>query len=348
MRKIWPNADRERIDHLLRMYGSLNQSTGRKIQSACGHTEKPFAPVQERVFAALYGIHNGEPSHEALNHLFRWMLAHAGTARVDFNPRKTHNQWERIMSRYFSDPGFFTELALAEKLLLTVLRSRKDTPITDILLADRMADTHLATDLIVHQQMPKWRLQLGLQIEMGNHVQSKVNTLLERHRNDRKFFDSKDLPDEIRELLRHDTFVLCLSKFRPPVGKLPAWKEELFAGKRTYQSRHLKEHISDFSAYWRWVMDILEYLHKKIISRELDGHVRANRYLEILEEVGDGVFIRYRICRGNKQGKKPPILTIDFIQHARTPKSKVIISLGIPIDRDFLDLYRDMAGVRAQ
>ncbi len=59
------------------------------------------------------------------------------------------------MRYYFRSKGQYAELTIAERILLTAIRSKTQTPITDIFPADRMADKLLATDWICHQAMPK-------------------------------------------------------------------------------------------------------------------------------------------------------------------------------------------------
>lgn len=73
----------------------------------------------------------------------RWLMAHTGPRKYEFNVKKAGKQWPRIISHYFSANGHYGELAILEKILLTILRSKKPTILKDIFPADRHADLGL-------------------------------------------------------------------------------------------------------------------------------------------------------------------------------------------------------------
>ncbi len=337
------HAAKERFDFLCWAHDKLAYRSDLKLVSWCGRTSRELSIVQKRVFGQIYGICNECGTLESQDILFRWLLAHMGRSRHDFNIQKTSPQWEKIMRYYFRSKGQYAELAIAERILLTALRGKTKTPITNIFPADRMADKLLATDWIYHQDMTKWRMQIGVQVETSNHIRAKLNTQARRDTHDQSFF-WKNTPSVVQDFLRHNTAVMCFPLFAPSKELLERGKEDLTKGKRAYQSRLYKEESPDFSKYWRWVMDILDCLHRGIVDQSIRLYPHRKQSFSFLEETKEWNTLRVSL----EEEAKRDIAFIDFYTNFHKKNTQHPISFAMPIGGDFLDIYRDMAGVRAR
>ncbi len=83
--------------------------------------------------------------------------------------------------------GHYAEVALLERILLSVCKKQIHNPVGDIFMADRLADYHMMTDWLMHMPMVHGTMQLGIQLAAGRGNLGKINDLHKRELNDRKF-----------------------------------------------------------------------------------------------------------------------------------------------------------------
>lgn len=100
-------------------------------------------------------------------------------------------------------------------------------------------------------------------------------------------------------------------------------------------------------------MDVLKFFHRWIISRLIDSHYKLDYHT--FAETNDATC--RTIAAKIENIEDVPILTLKLTErpiHSKPPSCKPNIKVvcpltyQIPIPPDFLDIYRDMAGVRAQ
>ena len=74
----------------------------------------------------------------------------------------------------------------------------------------------------------------------------------------------------VSQFLRHGTAVMTFPHFSTSASQIHERKEALLDGKRTYQSRLVKENNPIFEHYGRWIMEILDALDDGITRRLID------------------------------------------------------------------------------
>lgn len=333
---------RERISYLEKWEELLSYRTDLKIALGCWGSSKELSAVQARVMAQVYGMQWAYTSQVPSDYLFRWLLAHLGNTKYDFRVRKSHYQWPDIIGRYFLGNGQYAEIAVLEKILLTILRSRKPTPISDIFMADRMADAHMKTDWIMHRDMPQGRLQLWVQVSVWNHVIGKTKDILTRPTHDRVWFESKHSPI-VSQFLRHGTAVMTFPHFTTSMSQIHGRRELLLDGKRTYQSRLVKENNPAFEHYGRWIMEIIEALDDGIKRRLIDAFPHTVKDLHYDYVTRDG----HKIQITNKKIGQDPVVVLEFFREKSPKSSSRPIIFCLPLSGDLLDIYRDKLGARA-
>jgi len=137
----------------------------------------------------VYGIISAqEDNPDVHRRAFRWLLAHTAENSVSYDMRKSEEQWPHIMEYYFRRlNGHYAEVALLERILLSVYKKQSPHPIGDILIADRLADYHMMTDWLMHLPMVHGTMQLGIQLAAGRGNLGKINDLHKRKLNDKPF-----------------------------------------------------------------------------------------------------------------------------------------------------------------
>lgn len=334
---------RERISFLERWEELLSYRTDLKIAVGCWGSSKELSAVQSRVMAQVYGMQWAHAHQIPSDYLFRWLLAHLGSTKYDFRVKKTHYQWPDIVGRYFLGNGQYAEIAVLEKILLTILRSKKPTSISDIFMADRMADAHMKTDWIMHRDMPRGKLQLWVQVSVWNHVIGKTKDVLSRPMYDKIWFEKKR-SSVVSQFLRHGTAVMTFPHFSTSASQIHERKEALLDGKRTYQSRLVKENNPIFEHYGRWIMEILDALDDGITRRLIDTFPHTVKDLQYDYITRDG----HKIQITNKKIWEDPVVVLEFFREKAPKASSRPIIFALPVGGDLLHIYRDMLGVRAQ
>ncbi len=336
-----------RMEDLYDVEDSLRYNTRLKFQFWCGTTNKPLSEVQERVLAEVWWVFNpGEtwyPSPAVEKYLMRWLMAHTGPRKYEFNVKKAGKQWPRIISHYFSANGHYGELAILEKILLTILRSKKPTILKDIFPADRHADLGLWIDWIM--ELDK-NLRLGIQVGTGSNMNSKLKKLIQKHPHDRdviKWKNTGKKSDE--EHLSHDfvrdgSAVMLFPTFKTDKGDMSVRKADLLAWKRTYQTRHITEQNPSFVKYGRWIMDILDFLDRGIKSDFI--HMLDPRTPEVsqshITNSGDTVFAKVEKFEGQV------VATLELHENTQSYRTSRPIRFALPISPGFLKVYKEKMG----
>lgn len=198
----------------------------------------------------------------------------------------------------------------------------------------------MATDWITHLSLPHGNIHLGVQVATNNSIGHKVQILLKRPVHDRDHTSESPL---VRQFLRHNTAILAFPFFHPQADILEQGRKDLLSGNIDYQFHSLREHCPDFESYSRWIMELFEGLHRGIVERS----IVHNRYCQNLSydfpAKHGGTFV---VECDTKE--KRPFVTIQFFRDILRKNKNKIVALIMPIDPDFLDIYRDMAGVRAE
>ncbi len=341
-----PLSPRERFDFLQKAEEALSYRTDLKIDWWCWQTPRELSDVQARIFSQLYGIRGNsrDVSHPSTaDYLFRWLLAHVGSSKDDFNIEKNRHQWRRIISYYFRDNWHYCEISIAEKLLLTALRSKQETIKTDVMLWDRQLDSAWPADWILHRHLPNGRLQMGIQVAAGGTFRRKINNVLKRPRNDIPLFDKKP-SDNVLYFLRHGSAVLNFPRLDTTKEMRWEWLEALMSGKRLYQSRLIKKHSPHFEKYGRWILEVLQCFHDGVMSRSIQ---LLSKYVDDYGYVITHPDWHSLSVRLEKIGKEQ-VAIIELFPWEIRKNSKKPIQFAVPIGGDFLDIYRDKAGAPAK
>ena len=330
----------ERVDFLSDTEEKLSYRTDLKFNSGCYQVPRVLSSVRARIFAQVYGMHGLSSSDENNQTLFRWLFAHTGTSRSEFSPKYNHHQWSKIIRYYFQWIGHYAELALAEKLLFSLLISKKPTIIRDVFPADRNADRSMATDWMIHLELPKGQVNLGVQVVINNHIGHKINILLDRPVHDREYMVWAS--PLVRQFLRHNTAILSFPNFEPSDNILNKGRTTLLTGKTEYQFHHIRERFPDFENYGRWVGELFEVLHMGIKQRSIANNPYLSKLsYESATRTGNTVLVECDVIQ------EVPFVTLQFFKGKLDKYNSRVMTLIVPIHEDFLDLYRDMAGVRA-
>lgn len=111
-----------------------------------GHViDKELPDLKAKIFAQVYGIlSKKDMGNDIERRAFRWLLAHTAENSVSYNIHKGKEQWPHIMEYYFRrHDGHYAEVALLERLLLSIFKIDTKSPVGDLFLADRLADYHM-------------------------------------------------------------------------------------------------------------------------------------------------------------------------------------------------------------
>lgn len=334
----------QRVEALARIEEDLSYRTDIKMSLWCGQTSKDLSRVQERVFAQIYGIRCATSSPSSTDYLFRWLMAHTGETCYDFRPTEaSHYQWPKIISRYFNSSGHFAELVILEKILLAILRSRRPYPLSDVFMADRIGDKHMKTDWMFHRQLAQGLLQMGIQISIRNHVRGKVADILKRPISDIEVFDAKKSP-MIHQFMRHTTAVISFPHFPVSETQRKKWHKNLLEWSREYQSRWIKAVDDSFEHYARWIEEIFCAIDEGIRSRTIGIYPYNvhNLSYDVNTRQGDKVKITHEKILGQH------VVILEFFRSWVVKQKSRPIVFALPLHDDFLNIYRDMLGVRAQ
>jgi hypothetical protein len=323
----------------------LSYRTDLKFRSGCWRIKQhELSLVQERVLAQIYGMLWPSSDSETLNRAFAFLLAHAGWSKNDFRlERTTYHQWPAIIGKYFNSNWHYAELAILEKILLTILRTKKPSLLKDVRMADRLADTGVKTDWLFHLGLHHGLFRLGVQVTTANHIVAKVGGVLNRPMSDIAVFDQVESPF-VLDLLRHGTCVLAFNHFSTPIGDLPGRRDNLLWWSRTYQSRLISERNADFRDYGHWIFEILEVLDAWIRDRVIDRHRRMEN-ISFEHRTKDGNLIQVKLVKINREH----VIIMEFYKKWKWKwEDTRPIVFALPLTAEVLDVYRDMAGVRSQ
>ncbi len=131
--------------------------------------------------------------------------------------------------------------------------------------------------------------------------------------------------------------------FTTSMSQIHDRRELLLDGKRTYQSRLVKENNPVFEHYGRWIMEIIEALDDGIKRRLIDAFPHTVKDLHYDYVTRDG----HKIQITNKKIGQDPVVVLEFFREKSPKSSSRPIIFCLPLSGDLLDIYRDKLGVRA-
>lgn len=161
------------------------------------------------------------------------------------------------------------------------------------------------------------------------------------------------MPQAVRDLLRHNTAILTFPRFKTAQENRETALRFLQSGSSRYQSEMIATTGNKtFNDYGRQVLRILQFFHEGITDRVIDHRARLQHH-EFSQTDDRGETVSGSIY--DHQGMPIASIRIQDPPHNTSPKSfkpkirrnKPVI-FSVPIFPDFLDLYRDMAGVQAK
>ncbi len=332
----------------------LRQDSHRHMELGGHYIERELPKLKALIFAQVYGILSEGDTHDSSRRAFRWLLAHTDKSAVSYNPKKETKQWENIMEYYLrKNHGHYAEVALLERLLLSIHKAnRSNIPLTDVFIADRSADYSMMTDWIMHHTMTHGTLHMGVQLSTGKSLRSKLNDFHKRPLHDKKYINSQNVSPTMRDFMRHNTAVLSFPRFRTSDASRARALRFLLSGSPRYQSEMIATaHNKTFNDYGRQVLEALDYFHQGIMDRVIDHRARLHHHeFKTMNEKGEtisgSIMDNAGIPIATIKVQEPRIKTSPF---GRKPvySQPTVLSYSVPIFPDFLDLYRDMAGVRA-
>lgn len=184
-------------------------------------------------------------------------------------------------SRYFRKfHGHYAEVALLERILLSALKTPEtNMPFSDLFMADRSADHHMMSDWIMHQTMTHGRLQMGIQLSTGKNGSAKRNDFQKRPLHDRDVLQSNDMPDVVRDFLRHNTAILSFPRFKTADDNRARALRVLLSGSSRYQSEMIATTGNrTFNKYGRQVSEVLRFFHAGVVDRIIQYRARLGHH----------------------------------------------------------------------
>lgn len=270
-----------RFRRLMELEKELKTDTHGHMSLGAHMLKRELPQLKATIFAQVYGILSEGQAHDTSRRAFRWLLAHTDNSKISYNPSNPTQQWRNIMEYYFRKfHGHYAEVALLERILLSVFRApQTDMPLSDLFMADRAADYNMMSDWIMHQTMTHGKLQMGIQLATGKGASSKRNDFHKRPLHDRNFFQSADVPDVVRDFLRHNTAILAFPRFKTAEQNRARALRYLLSGSPRYQSYMIATTGNrTFNNYGRQVMEILRFFHAGVIDRVIDHRARLSHH----------------------------------------------------------------------
>jgi len=282
------------------------------------------------------------------------LLANTYKSKTAYRPDLWMPQWEKIMEYYFrKSHGLYAELTIVERILLAVLRSQwPHELIGDMYLADRFADYYMMSDAMLILKLLHWKIQLGIQIWTGKHA-AKISDFSKRPLDDNLIQIYEGPIDAFR---RDVTAAISFPLFRTSERSRERALHALVSWSQNYQSQMIIAGGNKrFLNYGHQVGAILWLLHECICDRIIEGNGRFAEQEFVTRENALGEVMRCVVWDNNGL----QVVTITYLGSERNvrgewrrPKfereKRVQFSLPLPEGGDFLDKYRDLAGIRAQ
>lgn len=342
----------ERFRLLSETEAILRQDSRYHLEHGGHFIDRELPKLKAQIFAQVYGILGEGDTYDSSRRAFRWLLAHTDRSSVSYNPQKQNKQWGNIMEYYLrKNHGHYAEVALLERLLLSLYKAdRSNVSLTDVFIADRTADYSMMTDWIMHHSMMHGTLHMGIQLSTGKSLKSKLNDFHKRDLHDRCIMESQSISPTVGDFMRHNTAVLSLPRFRTSDASRARALRFLLSGSPRYQSEMIATAGNrTFKDYGRQILAALDFFHQGVVDRTIDHRVRLHHHE--FDSINDrGEIISGSVWDNN--GIPVAIIKVQEPQPQVLRKRKhfhpTVLAYAVPIFPDFLDIYRDMAGVRAE
>ena len=161
------------------------------------------------------------------------------------------------------------------------------------------------------------------------------------------------MPDVVRDFLRHNTAILSFPRFKTADENRARALRMILSGSSRYQSEMIATTGNrTFNKYGRQVTEILRFFHEGVKDRIIQYRARL-KHNDFSATNIHGETISGSVYEYEKQPmvtvrlQEPPVKTSEFGFYPKFSRHTPV-TYTVPPDDIYLNIYRDMAGVRAQ